>query len=423
MPDEPQAAVSQVPHMNTTPSNNQSSSRFPLWAFAALILIILGTTIGADTLSDLRRRLLPPSEPMEPELQASHVVITVDPDSVERVEVDYETAALAHIYNQGNPSVVYIQLVGSTGPFGGGPFAEGSGFVWDTEGHIVTNAHVATAVEGDILVTFSDETSSIAEIVGVDLDSDLAVIKIDPEGYDLHPVTMGNVDDLYVGMRVAAIGSPFSQIQTLTSGVVSALGRNIYGLRNFQIPDSIQFDAAINPGNSGGPLFNGNAQVVGVVTQMISPERVSSGIGMAVSASIVIRVVPALIADGSYTHSFLGIQGRTFSPICSDQLSLPKDARGAYVMEITSNSPAARSNLRGGHARVQNPQYGQICPPVLGGDLIVGVEEQEVRSWGELMVYLERYTSPGDEITLTVLRAGNYLELDVVLGARPTGSA
>ena len=394
-------------------------SRFPLWAFAALIVIILGTTIGADTLDNLRLRLLPASEPIEPELQASHMVITVDPDSIDIKEVDFETAALAHIFSQGNPSVVNIQIMNPDIRFNSGTFGEGSGFVWDTEGHIVTNAHVVHNAE-NILVTFADETTSLAEVQAMDLDSDLAVIKIDPEGYDLRPVIMGDADKLHVGMRVAAIGSPFSQIQTLTSGIVSALGRNIYGLRGFQIPDSIQFDAAINPGNSGGPLFNDQGEVVGVVTQIVSPDRVSSGIGMAVSASIVNRVVPALVADGYYRHSYLGIEGMTFSPICADQLSLPKDARGAYIMGIKDNSPAVRSDLRGGNARVRNPQFGQICPTVRGGDLIVGVEEQEIRSFGELMVYLERYTSPGDEITLTVLRENNYLELDVILGTRPS---
>ena len=409
--------------MYNPPSSQQPRSRFPLWAFAALIVIIIATTVGADTFYDLRQRFLPATEPLNPELQASHLVITVDPNSVESVEVDYETAALAQIFQLGNPSVVNIQLVDPNSRIGSGAFGEGSGFVWDNLGHIVTNAHVV-ATPGDILVTFADETTSLAEVTAVDLDSDLAVIKIEPEGYDLRPVTLGNVDELHVGMRVAAIGSPFSQIQTLTSGIVSALGRNIYGLnQNFQIPDSIQFDAAINPGNSGGPLFNDKAEVVGVVTQVISTERVSSGIGMAVSASIVKRVIPALITDGHYSHSYLGITGKTFSPICADQLNLPKEARGVYVVATINNSPAARSNLRGGNARIQNPQFGQVCPSVLGGDLIVGVEEQEVRSFGELMVYLERYTSPGDEITLTVQRNDNYMELDVVLGTRPPSGA
>lgn len=409
--------------MYNAPSPQQPRSRFPLWAFGALIVIIIGTSVGADTFNNLRQRFLPTTDPLEPELRASHLVITVDPDSVDNVEVDYETASLARIFQLGNPSVVHIQLVDPESRIGSGAFGEGSGFVWDTQGHIVTNAHVV-ATPGDILVTFADETTSLAEVTAVDLDSDLAVIKIEPEGYDLRPVTLGNVDDLHVGTRVAAIGSPFSQIQTLTSGIVSALGRNIYGLnQNFLIPDSIQFDAAINPGNSGGPLFNDKAEVVGVVTQVISTERVSSGIGMAVSASIVKRVVPALITDGQYRHSYLGIQGDTFSPICADQLALSKDDRGVYVVAIVNNSPASRSNLRGGNARIQDAQFGQVCPSVLGGDLIVGVEEQEVRSFGELMVFLERYTSPGDKITLTVQRNDSYMELDVVLGARPTSGA
>lgn len=404
--------------------SNQSQGRFPLWAFAVLILIILGVTLGSDTIQELRRRLIPPSTVVEaPELRATHTVITVDPETVAVEEVDYETAALAHVYAQGNPSVVNIQLVNPGSRLGIGPFGEGSGFVWDEEGHIVTNAHVVTA-QGDIVITFADDTRSVAERVGIDLDSDLAVIKIAPEGYDLRPVTVGDPDALYVGARVAAIGSPFSRSQTLTSGIVSQLGRNISGLRqNFQIPDSIQFDAAINPGNSGGPLFNDKAEVVGVVSQVINTERSSSGIGMAVSVSIVKRVVPALIEDGFYRHSYLGIQGVTFSPICADQLNLPRDVRGVYVVETVNSSPAARSDLRGANARVQNPEFGQICPNVQGGDLIVGVEGQEVRSFESLMVYLVRYTSPGDRITLTVQRDSRYQDLDIVLGTRPNSSA
>ena len=389
-----------------------------LWVFLLAIVVILVATVGSDPAA-WRQRLAPPTAPVEPALQPSNLVVRVDPDSIRIQETDFETAALMNIYAKGNPSVVQIRLLSLNTGLGSRALGEGSGFVWDTEGHIVTNAHVVDA-RGLLQVIFPDDTVSLGRVKAADPYSDLAVVKIDPQGYDLQPVVLGNIDELQVGMRVAAIGSPFSQAQTLTSGIVSALGRNIYALNpNYQIPDSIQFDAAINPGNSGGPLFNDAGEVVGVVAQIISPDRVSSGIGMAVPVSIVKRVIPTLIAEGSYQHSFLGIRGSTYSPICASQLGLPPEARGVYVAAINSNSPAWRGNLRGGNSQLRNPRFPQICPTVVGGDLIVGIEGQEVTSFSDLMIYLERYTSPGDQVSLTVLRDENYVNLDVVLGARP----
>lgn len=399
-----------------SPSPRRRST--PLILFLVAIAVVITVAIESDPIA-WRQRFMSPS-PAVSEISLAvpaELEVSVDPVTVGNLEVDYETAVLMNIYDKGNPSVVQISILGQdrTRPLG-----EGSGFVWDLEGHIVTNAHVVrvlTQRSGTLLVTFHDDTVSIGEVAGWDLDSDLAVVRIDPEGYDLQPVTLGRMDDLQVGMRVAAIGAPFSQTQTLTSGIISALGRNMMSLVNYQIPDSIQFDAAVNPGNSGGPLFNDRGEVVGVVTQIISPERVSSGIGLAVPVSIVRRVIPALIETGTYAHSYLGIAGCTYSPIFSTDLQLPKDVRGTYIDSVAvPNSPARRGGLRGGSTRISN----QGCPRFRGGDLVLGIENQAVKSLGDLMVYLERYTSPGDSVTLTVLRDGQTIDLEIVLGARPT---
>ena len=345
-------------------------------------------------------------------------------------DVDYETAQLVSIYQQWNGSVVNVLVLGAvsdqlpegmlpedTDPDSLFPQGQGSGFVWDLEGHIVTNAHV---VEGATLVqvTFGDGTVAIAEVVGEDLDSDLAVIKINPAGYNLVPVILGDLDEMQVGMRVAAIGNPFGLDGTLTSGIISAIGRSISSLSQFNIPEAIQTDTAINPGNSGGPLFNEKGEVIGVNAQIRSESGSNSGIGFAIPITIVGRVVPALIGEGSYEHSYIGISGSTFSPACAGDLDLPLTVRGAYVNGVQSGTPAARAGLRGG-TTPSNTTLLSICPAQAGGDLITAIDDSPVTRFDDLLIYLERYTQPGDTVVLTVLRDGKSVELDVTLVARP----
>ncbi len=343
--------------------------------------------------------------------------------------VDYETAVLTAIYEKVNPSVVYIEVLVKASdlptppsdledPDSLVPEGQGSGFVWDTEGHIVTNAHVAQDAE-QILVRFWDGTATVAEVVGIDLHSDLAVIKVDPEGYTLIPVERGNLDEMRPGMRVAAIGNPFGLEGSMTAGIISAIGRSIPGLASFNIPEAIQTDAPINPGNSGGPLVNERGQVIGVNAQIRSTQLgANSGVGFAIPITIVERVVPVLIREGSYEHAFIGISGTTYSPICAEDLDLPKDVRGAYVVEVLEGTPAARAGLRGG-SEPSHTRYVGVCPEVKGGDLIIAIDGQPVTRFDDLLVYLERYTSPGDTIVLTVLRDGRTLDIEVTLAARP----
>ena len=345
---------------------------------------------------------------------------------------DYESAVLRNIYEQNNVSVVNITVWMDHPPLEGQsalpiplpnnddellPLVNGSGFVWDADGHIVTNNHVVE--EGQrFQVTFSDGTSALADVVGRDPDSDLAVVKIDPEGYNLVPVQRGAMADIYVGMRVAAIGNPFGLQGTLTSGIVSALGRTIPSRGNFSIPDSIQTDAAINPGNSGGPLLNERGEVIGVNAQIRSDVRANSGVGFAIPIAIVERVVPGLIADGSYNHSYMGISGVTFSPICGGEQGIDKAQRGVIVDRILGGTPAARAGLRGS-TRPITTEYASVCPDAAGGDFIVAVDGQPVTTFDDVLIYLARYTSPGDTITLTVLRGDETLDVPLTLAARP----
>ena len=345
---------------------------------------------------------------------------------------DYESAVLRNIYEQNNASVVNITVWMDHPPMDGEstlpiplpdnndellPLVNGSGFVWDAGGHIVTNNHVVE--EGQrFQVTFFDGTSALADVIGRDADSDLAVLKIDPEGYALVPVQLGAMDDIYVGMRVAAIGNPFGLQGTLTSGIVSALGRTIPSRGSFSIPDSIQTDAAINPGNSGVPLLNERGEVIGVNAQIRSDVRANSGVGFAIPIAIVERVVPGLIENGRYNHSYMGISGVTFSPICGEEQGIDTAQRGVIVDRILGGTPAARAGLRGS-TRPISTEYASVCPDSAGGDFIVAVDGQPVSTFDDVLIYLARYTSPGDTITLTVLRGGESLDVPLKLAERP----
>ena len=344
--------------------------------------------------------------------------------------LDYESAVFSNIYSAVNPSVVNIRILGQSStllpegelPRGVDPedyfaFTSGSGFVWDSEGHIVTNNHVVADAD-QVQVIFSDGRTAVAEVVGADLDSDLAVLVIDPDGYELSPVRLGDLNSVFVGMRVAAIGNPFGLQGTLTTGIVSALGRSIPARANYSIPDSIQTDAPINPGNSGGPLLNEQGEVIGVNAQIRSEDRANSGIGFAIPISIVKRVVPVLIEEGKYTHPYIGISGQTFSPICADELDLPKELRGAMVMNVLSRTPADRAGLRAGDQAL-NSTYPGLCPDRSGGDVITAIEDQSVSTFDDILIYLQRHTSPGDTVTLTLVREGESIELDLTLVARP----
>jgi 2-alkenal reductase len=291
---------------------------------------------------------------------------------------------------------------------------EGSGFVWDTEGHIVTNDHVvedATIVE----VHFKDGTILEADVIGTDPQSDIAVIKVDPTQVALKPVTLGDSDQVKVGQLAVAIGNPFGQTWTMTRGIVSAVGRVIQsGLSRFSIPEVIQTDAAINPGNSGGPLLNSRGEVIGMNTMIISQSGSSSGVGFAVPSNIIAKVVPALISKGSYAYPWLGITGRDLLPQDVKALDLPV-RRGALVLDVAAGSPADKAGLRGSE-RVIRVQGQELTT---GGDVITAIDDTPVTGMDQLISYLVRKTQPGQQVTLTIIRDGKEKKVTVTLAERP----
>jgi serine protease Do len=346
----------------------------------------------------------PVIQPAAPTVSESQSVLSIYQDT------------LIKIYEEVNPSVVNIQVLKA------GTQGNGSGFVWDKNGYIVTNNHV---IEGaaQIRVRFSDGTSIKASLVGGDPDSDLAVIKVDLPPESLLPVTMGDSAQLKVGQLAIAIGTPFGLEGTMTVGIVSALGRSLpvvngileTGLR-YTIPDVIQTDAPINPGNSGGVLVNDRGEVIGVTSAIESPVRANAGIGYAIPANIVNRVVPALVAEGRFDHPWLGISGTSLTPEIATALDLPSDTRGAMIIDVTSGSPADQAGLRGSDRQVRIEGTAIRA----GGDIITAIDGQTITGVDDVIRYLTTNTIPGQQISVSILRDGNPMVMEVTLGSRPT---
>jgi len=352
---------------------------------------------------------------------------------------------LEEIYQRVNPSVVNIRVVQkntSTDTSGGNlpqlPFFNfpnqpqqpntpqyseglGSGFVWDTEGHIVTNNHVVDGAD-KIQVTFSDGTVLPAKLVGADSYSDLAVIQVDPKSVQLQPIEAVDSNSVKVGQLAIAIGNPFGLSGTMTVGVVSALGRTIPAgdVSNAQgpvysIPDIIQTDAPINPGNSGGVLLNDQGQLIGVTAAIESTVGANAGIGFAIPSAIVQRVVPALIKTGSYQHPFLGISGTTLTLDMAKAMNLPENTHGALVVEVIPNGPADKAGVKGSDRQVTID--GQDVR--VGGDVIIKIDDTVVHTMDDVIAYLSDHTEVGQTVKLTVLRDGKEKVLNVKLEARP----
>jgi S1-C subfamily serine protease len=295
----------------------------------------------------------------------------------------------------------------------------GSGFVYDTEGHIITNYHVIEGAE-ELYVALPGELESPAEVVGVDPSNDLAVLKVALESDELFPITLGHSEQLRVGQFVVAIGNPFGLEQTLTVGVISALGRVIESPDDRFIGEIIQTDAAINPGNSGGPLLDLSGHVIGVNTAIFSPSQASAGIGFAVPVETVRRVVPELISRGRYPHPWLGASMLSLTPRWVEILEqagmdVPVE-HGMLVIETVAGTTADRAGLRGGDQMVRLSRR-QLLP--VGGDIIIAVDDQPVEGQQDLTVYLETQTRVGDTVELTIIREGHEERLSLELDERP----
>ena len=291
----------------------------------------------------------------------------------------------------------------------------GSGFVYDQNGNILTNNHVVEDANR-IDATFSDGTIYRASVIGTDPYSDLAVIHIDSPKDKLVPLPLGDSSKLQVGDPVAAIGNPFGLSGSMTTGIVSQLGRllPLSDTRGFSIPDVIQTDAAINPGNSGGPLLNLRGEVIGVNSAIRSATGEFSGIGFAIPSNMVKKIALVLINDGAYKHPWLGVSGRDVTPEVADALGL-KEARGFLVIDIVEDCPAAKYDIRGSDRDVILDDR----EVKLGGDVVVGIDDMEVRKIDDILVYLEREKSVGDQLRLTIIRDGEIVEISIILGERP----
>ena len=301
----------------------------------------------------------------------------------------------------------------------------GSGFVYDTNGHIITNNHVTSGAK-DLHITFSDGTIYTGKVIGSDPQSDLAVVLLnDVPKEKLFPLTLGNSSTLIVGERVAAVGNPFGLSGSLTDGIVSGLGRllpsapeNIFGnddrIVSFSIPDIIQTDAAINPGNSGGPLFNLNGEVIGINSAIFSNTGVYAGVGFAIPSNTLKKVIPELIEKGSYQHPWIGITGIDVTPDIAKKMNLT-EARGFLVIDVNSNGPADKAGIRGGD-KIDMIDGREV---ELGGDIILAIDGNPVRKIDDVLSHLEREKSVGDKISLTIIRDGIVQEKNTTLEARP----
>jgi serine protease Do len=333
-----------------------------------------------------------------------------------------EEELLIGIYERVNPAVVNIRVIkrveqpaAFSMPDEFYQEGQGSGFVWDQEGYIVTNNHV---VEGanEVEVVFWDDTVVEGKVIGTDPDSDLAVVEVDLPAEELHPVEVGDADELRVGQLAIAIGNPFGQAGTMTRGIISALGRTFTpGDSPFAIPEMIQTDAAINPGNSGGPLLDSEGRVIGINTLILSRSGSSSGVGFAVPINIAKRVVPVLMEEGAYQYAWLGITGADLTRDIVEAMDLPAGTRGALVIEVGQEGPADKAGLLGSTETVENKGR----PLEIGGDIILAIDGTPVQDMDDVIVYLVENTRPGQEVELSIWRDGKEQKLTVELGERP----
>jgi S1-C subfamily serine protease len=383
-----------------------------LWIITALLTLAI--TLSGCT---VQQGLTLTTTNSNPPVTTSTLPQNSVPSSISGIET-----ALESIYARTNPSVVNIQVLLAPSAFNPEGAALGSGFVWDTQGNIVTNNHVVDGATR-ITVTFYDGTVVDASLVGTDADSDLAVIKVNASGIQLQPVSVADSTEVKVGQLAIAIGNPFGLQGTMTVGFISGLGRLLPANENavgptYSIPDIIQTDAAINPGNSGGVLLNDIGEVIGVTQSIATTSGSSAGVGFAIPSAIVKQVIPALIETGHYDHPYLGISIVTLNPDLAGAMNLPSNQRGTLVATVTAGSPSDKAGIKANNSEVTiNGQKTAV-----GGDVITAYNGQTVKSSDNLITFLARSGSVGQTVTLTVLRSGEQIQVQVTLGTRPSSS-
>jgi S1-C subfamily serine protease len=352
------------------------------------------------------------------------------PETATQVVVEASDGSFnpAQIYEDVAPGVVTIDSVFEGGVSdllgGGGSAGQGSGFVVDKEGNIVTNTHVVTSggnLNGggepreakQVFVQFGDRNRVPAEIVGFDADSDIALIKVDPDGLELNPVELSDRSSFAVGEPVAAIGSPFGEDQSLSVGVISATDRTVEGLTNFGIDNAIQTDASINPGNSGGPLLDADGQVIGINEQIASSSGSNSGVGFAIPVTSVRYSLDQLKGDGEVEYAYLGVTSESLYPQLAEHLDLDTET-GALITDVVNDSPADDAGLRGSSG---NDTF-QLRQVKTGGDVVTAVDGKPVLANDDLSTLIATH-EPGDKVTLDILRDGEKDNVEVTLGSRP----
>ena len=335
------------------------------------------------------------------------------------IPVNAKDLTLPELFTKVEKSVV--QIIGRGDSSNRSPTGSrlGSGFVYDSNRHIITNYHVASGTK-NIDVTFMDGNTYHAQLVGSDPFTDLAVLYVEDVPKDtLVPLALGNSAMLEVGEEIAAIGNPFGLSGSMTAGIISGLGRLLPSNTNlgsqYSIPNIVQIDAPINPGNSGGPLLNMRGEVVGINSAIFSSTGEFSGVGFAIPSNTLNKIIPSLIKGGSFSHPWIGLSGTNITPEIANAVGL-KESRGFLVADTVSGSPAEKAGLRGGD-KVANINGREIA---LGGDVIEKIDNNTVRKIDDILVYLESVKSVGDTVSLSVLRNGQLQKLNLTLAARPS---
>ena len=361
-------------------------------------------------------------------VQESHL-LPFTQSSIQNSDIHYvslanlTTSLLPDIFKRVENSVVQItsrvndtsnlQIIINGNPLQGQSTRLGSGFVYDNQGHIVTNNHVVNGAK-TVDVTFVDGNTYKASVIGTDSSSDLAILQI-TDNFSVEqvvPLVIANSSSLQVGQQVIAIGNPFGLSDTMTTGIVSQTGRLLPNPdTRFGIPNGIQTDAAINPGNSGGPLLNLRGQVIGMNTAISSSTGEFSGIGFAVPSNAIMRILPVLIKTGTYTHPWLGISGGSITPALAQIAGLPINYRGVLVASVQAGSPAEKAGL---HALSQDVNSKST------GDIIVAVDDHKVKRIDDIINYMETQKSVGQTVKLTVIRNGQIMDLTATLQPRPS---
>lgn len=410
---------------NQAPSTSRSANRRFIALTVILLVVVaflggyaayLSFEVGeiSRRMENLSNRISILSDQMS--LLSDQISILANETQIETVEVPKYNVSLEPItiYERIKPSVVQIQVQKEV-PTPFGPrvqTGEGSGFVYDLNGDIVTNNHVISDALS-IRVIFHDSFTTEAYLLGADPYSDLAVIRVKGlKGYQLRPLTLGNSTELRVGETVLAVGNPFGLSGSLTVGVVSQKERILSAVGGYVIPDVIQVDVAINPGNSGGPLLTLDGRVVGITTAIASTTGTFSGVGFVIPSETVAREVPVLIASGYYGHPWIGISGVDLTYDIAKEIGLPEQTRGILITGLAEGGPAEEAGLRAGTTETEF----QGRPIIVGGDVIVKVDGVSIKGSGDLRIYLERYKKPGENVVLSVIRDGEEISITLTLG-------